>query len=75
LVGAPHGVETVTANVDGGLNICPRRVLAQLDKGDVLTVTRLDRLAGSIQLQRPGAEFRSLIDTWADTTTPHGCHA
>ena len=30
-----------------------RRVLAQLDKGDVLTVTRLDRPARSIQLQRP----------------------
>jgi hypothetical protein len=29
------------------------RVLAQLDKGDVLTVTRLDRPARSIQLQRP----------------------
>jgi DNA invertase Pin-like site-specific DNA recombinase len=30
-----------------------RRALDHLDKGDVLMVTRLDRLARSIQLQRP----------------------
>ena len=55
------------------------RVLAQLDKGDVLTVTRLDRLARSTRdllntlatITAKGAGFRSLHDTWADTTTPH----
>jgi DNA invertase Pin-like site-specific DNA recombinase len=56
------------------------RVLAQLDKGDVLTVTRLDRLARSTRdllntlatITAKGAGFRSLHDTWADTTTAHG---
>jgi Resolvase, N terminal domain len=57
-----------------------RRVLDQLDKGDVLMVTRLDRLARSTRdllntlatITGQGAGFRSLNDTWADTTTPHG---
>jgi DNA invertase Pin-like site-specific DNA recombinase len=57
-----------------------RRVLDQLDKGDVLTVTRLDRLARSTRdllntlaaITSKGAGFRSLNDTWADTTTAHG---
>jgi DNA invertase Pin-like site-specific DNA recombinase len=57
-----------------------RRVIDQLDKGDVLTVTRLDRLARSTRdllntlaaATAKGAGFRSLNDTWADTTTAHG---
>jgi DNA invertase Pin-like site-specific DNA recombinase len=57
-----------------------RRLLDQLDKGDVLTVTRLDRLARSTRdllntlatITAKGAGFRSLNDTWADTTTAHG---
>jgi hypothetical protein len=57
-----------------------RRVLDQLDKGDVLTVTRLARLARSTRdllntlatVTGKGAGFRSLHDTWADTTTAHG---
>jgi DNA invertase Pin-like site-specific DNA recombinase len=57
-----------------------RRVLAELDAGDVLTVTRLDRLARSTRdllntleaIADRKAGFRSLGDTWADTTTPHG---
>ena len=56
------------------------RVLAQLDAGDVLMVTRLDRLARSTRdllnilatIAEAGAGFRSLGDTWADTTTAHG---
>jgi DNA invertase Pin-like site-specific DNA recombinase len=56
------------------------RALAQLDKGDVLTVTRLDLLARSTRdllntlatVTAKGAGFRSLHDTWADTTTAHG---
>ncbi len=55
-------------------------VLAQLDAGDALTVTRLDRLARSTRdllntlatVADPKAGFRSLGDTWADTTTAHG---
>jgi DNA invertase Pin-like site-specific DNA recombinase len=57
-----------------------RRVLDQLEKGDVLTVTRLDRLARSTRdllntlatITGKGAGFRSLNDAWADTTTAHG---
>jgi DNA invertase Pin-like site-specific DNA recombinase len=48
--------------------------------GDTLVVTRLDRLARSTRdllnildwVARKGATFKSLVDTWADTTTPHG---
>jgi len=57
-----------------------RRVLARLAKDDVLLVTRLDRLARSTRdllntlatITDKGAGFRSLRDSWADTTTPHG---
>jgi DNA invertase Pin-like site-specific DNA recombinase len=57
-----------------------RRVIGQLDAGDVLMVTRLDRLAGSTRdllntlaaIADRKAGFRSLTDTWADTTTSHG---
>jgi DNA invertase Pin-like site-specific DNA recombinase len=49
-------------------------------RGDVLLVTRLDRLARSTldllhalkTIADKGATFKSLVDTWADTTTPHG---
>jgi DNA invertase Pin-like site-specific DNA recombinase len=57
-----------------------RRALDQLDRGDVLMVTRLDRLARSTgdllntlaAVAERGAGFRSLGDTWADTTTALG---
>jgi DNA invertase Pin-like site-specific DNA recombinase len=57
-----------------------RRLLDQLDAGDVLLVTRLDRLARSTRdllntlaaIADRKAGFRSLGDAWADTTTPHG---
>src|SRR5579863_6077133 len=57
-----------------------RRLLNQLEAGDVLTVTRLDRLARSTRdllntlaaIADRKAGFRSLGDTWADTTTAHG---
>jgi DNA invertase Pin-like site-specific DNA recombinase len=56
------------------------RALAALGPGDVLVVTRLDRLARSTRdllnvlaaIAERGAGFRSLADAWADTTTPHG---
>jgi DNA invertase Pin-like site-specific DNA recombinase len=46
----------------------------------VLLVTRLDRLARCTKdllntldsIAKAGAGFKSLADTWADTTTPHG---
>src|ERR1700747_3275978 len=57
-----------------------RRLLDQLGTGDVLMVTRLDRLARSTRdllntlaaITGKQAGFRSLGDAWADTTTPHG---
>jgi DNA invertase Pin-like site-specific DNA recombinase len=56
------------------------KVLRRLEAGDVLIVTRLDRLARSTrdllnildQIGKAGAGFKSLNDGWADTTTPHG---
>ena len=56
------------------------KLIRRLEPDDVLTVTRLDRLARSTrdllnvldELAKRGAGFRSLKDTWADTTTPHG---
>jgi DNA invertase Pin-like site-specific DNA recombinase len=57
-----------------------RRLLDQLDPGDVLMVTRLDRLARSTRdllntlaaITAKKAGFRSLGDAWADTTTARG---
>jgi DNA invertase Pin-like site-specific DNA recombinase len=56
------------------------RAIAALGAGDVLLVTRLDRLARSTRdllnvldaVSKAQAGFRSLADAWADTTTPHG---
>jgi DNA invertase Pin-like site-specific DNA recombinase len=56
------------------------KLLKRLDHGDVVIVTRLDRLARSTRdllnildaIGKAGAGFKSLADTWADTTTPHG---
>jgi DNA invertase Pin-like site-specific DNA recombinase len=57
-----------------------RKALAALETDDVLMVTRLDRLARSTRdlqntlatITDPKAGFRSLGDTWADTTSAHG---
>jgi DNA invertase Pin-like site-specific DNA recombinase len=57
-----------------------RKAIALLEAGDVLAVTRLDRLARSTRdllntlaaITDRNAGFRSLGDTWADTTTSHG---
>src|SRR3954463_8068083 len=57
-----------------------RRTLDALSPGDVLVVTRLDRLARSTRdllntlaaITGKKAGFRSLGDTWADITTAHG---
>lgn len=56
------------------------KALKALNAGDVLLVTRLDRLARSTRdllntldtIAKAGAGFRSLADAWADTTTPQG---
>ncbi len=57
-----------------------RRLLSEIAAGDVLMVTRLDRLARSTRdllntlaaITEKKAGFRSLGDAWADTTTAHG---
>ncbi|ASW04411.1 recombinase family protein [Paraburkholderia aromaticivorans] len=56
------------------------RLLDHLRAGDVVVVTRLDRLARSIRdlldiverIQTANAGLRSLAEPWADTTTPAG---
>ena len=58
-----------------------RGTIATLGAGDVLMVTRLDRLARSTRdllntlaaITDRKAGFRSIGDAWADTTTSHGC--
>jgi DNA invertase Pin-like site-specific DNA recombinase len=56
------------------------KVLKRLESGDVLMVTRLDRLARSTRdllnilddIAKRDAGFKSLHDAWADTTSAHG---
>src|SRR5215470_4619956 len=56
------------------------KLLKRLDQGDVLIVTRLDRLARSTRdllnvlaaVGKAGVGFKSLSDACADTTTMHG---
>jgi DNA invertase Pin-like site-specific DNA recombinase len=56
------------------------KVIGRLESGDVLVVTRLDRLARSTRdllnviaaITDRGAGFKSLKDAWADTTSAHG---
>src|SRR5207245_11806123 len=78
-----HGAGKVFREVASGAKIDraqPRRLLDQLDAGDVLMVTRLDRLARSTRdllntltaITGRKAGFRSLGDSWADSTTAHG---
>jgi DNA invertase Pin-like site-specific DNA recombinase len=57
-----------------------RKAISRLESGDVLVVTRLDRLARSVRdllhvlasISERGASFKSLKESWADTTTAHG---
>ena len=56
------------------------RLLKAVTSGDVVTVTRIDRLARSTfdlfgivkQIVNAGAQFRSLAEPWADTATSTG---
>jgi DNA invertase Pin-like site-specific DNA recombinase len=78
-----HGADEVFREVASGAKTNRahlRGIIEQLDAGDVLLVTRLDRLARSTRdllntlaaISGKEAGFRSLGDAWADTTTPHG---
>lgn len=57
-----------------------QKLLSNIAAGDVLLVTRLDRLARSTidllstlnAVAARGARFKSLAEPWADTTTPAG---
>src|ERR1700732_4094689 len=77
-----HGAEKVFREVASGAKTERaqlRRLLDQVDAGDVLLVTRLDRLARSpphllntlAAITGKKAGFRSLGDSRADTTTAH----
>jgi DNA invertase Pin-like site-specific DNA recombinase len=78
------GAAKVYAEKVSGASTDRRKALAQalkaLRPGDILVVTRLDRLARSTrdllnvldQITKAGAGFKSLADCWADTTTAHG---
>jgi DNA invertase Pin-like site-specific DNA recombinase len=56
------------------------KLLKILTDNDVVIVTRLDRIARNTRdllnildsISKAGATFKSLADSWADTTTPHG---
>ena len=80
---AAAGAEKIFSEKESGAKTDRKalaKALAALREGDVLLVTRLDRLARSTRdllntldaIAKSGAGFRSLADTWADTTTPHG---
>jgi DNA invertase Pin-like site-specific DNA recombinase len=57
-----------------------KKLVRALQGGDIMVVTRIDRLARSARdllniiesAHAKGARFRSLRETWADTTTPYG---
>src|SRR5258708_33370259 len=75
-------VKTFKEKVSGAKTDRPElaKVIRRLEPGDVLVVTRLDRLARSTrdllnilaEVGKAGAGFKSLEDAWIDTTPPHG---
>lgn len=79
-VAGAEGIFRETAS--GALTDRPQleKAIGALGPSDTLVVTRLDRLARSTRdllntldaVAKKGAAFKSLVDTWADTTTPHG---
>ena len=56
------------------------KMVAALQRGDLVIVTRLDRLGRSVRellnlladFEKAGVGFKALGDPWCDTTTPHG---
>ncbi|ABE64550.1 Resolvase-like protein [Nitrobacter hamburgensis X14] len=73
-------VKVFSEKISGVLAVRPQlaRAIAALDPGDVLIVTRIDRLARSSrdllnivhQIEKKKATFRSLAEPWANTDTP-----
>lgn len=78
------GAEKIYSEKVSGANIANRKemakVIAKLEDGDTLLVTKLDRLARSTldllstldTLSKRGAGFRSLGEEWANTTSASG---
>ena len=77
------GAERVFAEKQSGVKTdrtALARCMHSLEAGDLLLVSKLDRLARSTRdllntlaaISDQGASFKSLGDPWADTTTPHG---
>jgi len=77
------GCEKIIAETTSGVRAERPRLrllLARLEKGDTVIVSRLDQLARSTRdllgiletITARGATFKSLADRWADTTTQHG---
>ena len=70
--------ETVSGAVSNRPQLA--KLLCVISEGDVVIVTRLGRLARSTRdllnildrISKAGAQFRSLRETWADTTSPAG---
>ena len=81
-LGATGCVRVFEEKISGAQRDRPElaRMLDHLRAGDVVTITRLDRLARSTgdlldiakQIGAAGAGLRSLAEPWADTTTPAG---
>jgi DNA invertase Pin-like site-specific DNA recombinase len=79
---AAGAVKVFKEKISGAANhrVHLHRLLKTIDAGDVIIVTRLDRLARSTRdllnildkIAKAGATFKSLGDAWADTTTAHG---
>ena len=77
------GAETIFRETASGAKTDRRelaKALREIAEGDTLLVTRFDRLARPTRdllntlpkITERGATFKSLGDTWADTTTAHG---
>ena len=77
------GRSKIYSETASGARICRpqlQSLLKALDPGDVVVVTRLDRLARSTidllttikQIADNGCLFKSMADPWCDTTTPGG---
>ena len=79
-----HGCDLIFQETMSGARAEDRpqlhKALASIQENDTLVVTRLDRLARSTfdlltivrDIEAKGARFKSLADSWADTTTPTG---
>jgi DNA invertase Pin-like site-specific DNA recombinase len=78
-LGAAGAVKVFQEKQSGASSDRPqlKKAIAALDAGDVLMVTRIDRLARSTRdllniihdVKQAGAAFRSLAEPWADTSS------